>query len=1764
MDLASLIIEVETSDVKTGVAELDKLTASGARADASIKELGTDSVRTGAQVKSASVAAAEMARAAQLSASGLDQTAGASKLAGFQLQNLTYQLNDVVVGLASGQAPMTVFLQQGSQIGQIMGSAGVGVFGLVKQVGALVGGFLIANPALLVAIGLAGTAAAAFGFMASEINKNAAVQVTWADVALGAYDVVRDYLSNTLTKAFEYFGTSTESVWKFVVETARTATNLLIGITTLAPRVIITAFQVLPAALGDIFVSGTNLAVNAINGLVTRAVASINSFATLANPILEKVGLSIPTLLAPKIPALANSYAGAAAAAGKAFVGNLTDTVNRDFIKEGATLFGNAATKRALAREAAAAGKDAGDALGKSAKAGAAKAIKEIAQDLSSAIRDLQGAFGANRGNAGLDDRLAGLQREAQLIGLVGAERDRLRVTLENQAEVEKVLAAIATARLAGDTLTIDALQRRLVLLAQINEQELKNVAAKSAAGGESDPVRQAEALSIALDNTADRAANAAQIMRDAFGEVGGAIGGLVANLADYQAAQADVVAQVKKGTITQEQATRRLGTIERKLLDDQLRGVKSLLKEQSTGYKLVQAAEQGLAAFRAVEAAKSVVQTAKSVAAGAAKMFEVLGPFGFAAVAAMIAAMAALGFSGGTTTAAPPTSPGDLQGAVGTGTVLGDKTAQSESIANALETIANNTDTDLEYSNDMVRYLRDINAGIGALTSQISRQIGLGGNGQFSTDSLGIGSSGNGGFLGLFASSKTTTLYDQGLKVFNQTVGDVLAGSFQAQVYNVTQTVKKNSGFLGIGSSTKTTYATTNGAVNGDILTQFGLIIADVTKSVGAFANSLGITVEGGIDNYLNNVSLPAISLSFKDLKGDEIQAALEAYFSSIADVLTGVLDAPLGLSSLQKAGEGLYETLARVTRTILTVNTSLSSIGLAGVGGGVGGAATAVGLSDRFGGLDAFQEAVAKFSADFLTEAERIQPVMNAVTAELARLGVSGITTNDQFKALVLGLDLSTDAGQQMFEALLAVAPAFAKVNEYLAKTGVIAKDTAKTAEELARIAQQRRGLEIALLEATGNAEAAVAARRADSIAALDESNRALQEQIYAAQDATAAQRLLADATAEAARIAQTTAEETARQAQAIADERFSLEGRILQAQGDTAALRERELAAIDPANRGLLQFIFGLEDSAIAANLAAEATTAAANAAQEAAAAAAQIADERTSLETRLLGALGDTAALRARELAALDPSNRALLDRIFAIDDERTASEAAAESAALLADEVERAADVLAQQAQAIADEIGGLQRQLLEAQGNVAALRALDLAGLLSDDARAVQNQIYAIADAAAAQQVLNAAQDEAVRVMEAAAQEQVRIANEAAQALAQIASERFGIETRLLQLQGDSAALRARELAALDPSNRALQEQIYAIEDATAATTAATAAAAESATAAAAAQAELARQQQEAAQAAETLRKAGVDLQVRYFETVGNSAAATALRRQEELAATDATLRGTLLSIYAAEDAKAAADRYTEALQQQAQAVDTARGKLSSAYDREASALKGTIDQFSNFGRSLKEFRDGLFAASGGSAASYRQLQVDFLKTSALAATGDTGALGGLQASGTAFLDASRAQASTLLEYQRDVALVARSVDTAIGAADAAVDYAQLQLDALTTLVSRYVDLNETTIGVRDAIAELQRASVTIAAPATFEPIVTSQNSQTEAITTGNDKLDARIATLETTMAGLLAAINDKLNNIDRRENKYDRGPYKAVAVEQSVAVPVA
>lgn len=231
---------------------------------------------------------------------------------------------------------------------------------------------------------------------------------------------------------------------------------------------------------------------------------------------------------------------------------------------------------------------------------------------------------------------------------------------------------------------------------------------------------------------------------------------------------------------------------------------------------------------------------------------------------------------------------------------------------------------------------------------------------------------------------------------------------------------------------------------------------------------------------------------------------------------------------------------------------------------------------------------------------------------------------------------LDASLRPLQERVYALQDEADAVDKANQA----------AAKAAEDQAGY----RELEIQFMEARGRKEQAEAARRADTLAGLDSYSQALQKLIWAANEAAARE-----------------------------TERAGLQERIDQMMGNTAAIRERELSAVDASNRALVERIHMLEDEAKAAE------------------AARAIADQADGLQGRWLQLIGDTAALRERELAALDPSNRALLQRIFAEEDRQAAAEAATKAQEEYISSLNEAAGNLGQ----VAERMRGFAKEIRE-------------------------------------------------------------------------------------------------------------------------------------------------------------------------------------------------------------------------------------------------------------------------------------------------------------------------------------------------------------------------------------------------------------------------------------------------------------------------------
>lgn len=134
-DVASLVLAIDSTQVKTAVSELDKLTAAGGRAQGAATNLGQSLGRLG-QAQSRITAEGlrvvqsinQFAQASNRLRPALNTVGASAGQMRAGMQQLSFQIGDVSQQFALGVRPMTIFVQQGGQviqaIGLMRGSAG--------------------------------------------------------------------------------------------------------------------------------------------------------------------------------------------------------------------------------------------------------------------------------------------------------------------------------------------------------------------------------------------------------------------------------------------------------------------------------------------------------------------------------------------------------------------------------------------------------------------------------------------------------------------------------------------------------------------------------------------------------------------------------------------------------------------------------------------------------------------------------------------------------------------------------------------------------------------------------------------------------------------------------------------------------------------------------------------------------------------------------------------------------------------------------------------------------------------------------------------------------------------------------------------------------------------------------------------------------------------------------------------------------------------------------------------------------------------------------------------------------------------------------------------------------------------------------------------------------------------------------------------------------------------------------------------------------
>jgi Prophage tail length tape measure protein len=240
----------------------------------------------------------------------LAQTGKTAKLTGMQTGNLVAQFNDIGVSLASGQNPLLVFIQQGSQIQYLASTVEGGFRTLIATT------LRMAAPFTLVA-GLFGVAAAKLAMFKNEIDRNSNTEnfaktlgltkdelktfneeieksggtaITWGDLFTGVMATIQDGLSGLAPywdSFVDYAGAAVNFVWDVLKNFAFGMVGLMKG----AFAAVKGVWQNFGPLMGDIAVSAANAVIAAIEFMVNKAVQGINILSDAANSVLAATGL---------------------------------------------------------------------------------------------------------------------------------------------------------------------------------------------------------------------------------------------------------------------------------------------------------------------------------------------------------------------------------------------------------------------------------------------------------------------------------------------------------------------------------------------------------------------------------------------------------------------------------------------------------------------------------------------------------------------------------------------------------------------------------------------------------------------------------------------------------------------------------------------------------------------------------------------------------------------------------------------------------------------------------------------------------------------------------------------------------------------------------------------------------------------------------------------------------------------------------------------------------------------------------------------------------------------------------------------------------------------------------------------------------------------------------------------------------------------------------------------------------------------------------
>ena len=331
-----------------------------------------------------------------------------------------------------------------------------------------------------------------------------------------------------------------------------------------------------------------------------------------------------------------------------------------------------------------------------------------------------------------------------------------------------------------------------------------------------------------------------------------------------------------------------------------------------------------------------------------------------------------------------------------------------------------------------------------------------------------------------IFGGDISTSLSASGFKIGQAIISDLQNGvNMSIQSFATIKSVKGGGWFR----SDKTTYST----IYKDVDEQITNLFTKVFSSLGNLAVDLSKAFGMDVNNALNYM-FADVELDFTGLTGDEINTKLNEYISGIGDTMASTLFGEL-VGKYQKIGEGALETVTRLALEMKSVENMLNMINVKFQGTTMELIDLSQSLIDLAGGLDVLQDQVSSYYGSFFSDSEKMMRQFQLLNKGLGDFNLSLPTTRAGFRDLVEGIDLSTEAGKQLFVTLMGYVD--------------MADDYYSYFEE---VEKKHIDLQIQLMELLGSKSEALAMSRRLELEAMDESLWGIQEAIWAIQDAEA----------------------------------------------------------------------------------------------------------------------------------------------------------------------------------------------------------------------------------------------------------------------------------------------------------------------------------------------------------------------------------------------------------------------------------------------------------------------------------------------------------------------------------------------------------------------------------------------------------------------------------------------------------------------------------